>query len=166
MGSPSRHPSHNGLGQKRAFSLNNCMPGSCRSASVLRLTYEDSPDRRTHAHIRRKGQLGSKAAVCIRIFAPQPVDPSSVTFTVDAGVASCVVKFDGLPDGARQALGADSTVFGADSIQALHLAVDVDRVLRRLSKHYDFYFGKDRTPRARWTLIPCDRSTAALTTLP
>jgi hypothetical protein len=37
-------------------------------------------------------------------------------------------------------LGADSTAIGADSIQALQLAVDVDRVLRRLSKHYDFYF--------------------------
>lgn len=71
--------------------------------------------------------------LCIRIFAPQPVDPGSVTFAVDADVASCIVEFDGLPDSARQA-------FGADSIQALQLAVDVDRVLRRLSKHYDFYF--------------------------
>ena len=78
--------------------------------------------------------------LCIRVFAPQPVDPSSVTFAVDADVASCVVEFDGLPEGARQALGADSTAFGADSIQALQLAVDIDRVLRRLSTHYDFYF--------------------------
>lgn len=81
-----------------------------------------------------------RKALCIRIFAPQPVDPSSVTFAVDAHTASCVVKFDGLPDGARQTLGADCTVFGADSIQALQLAVDVDRVLRRLSSRYDFYF--------------------------
>jgi hypothetical protein len=78
--------------------------------------------------------------LCIRIFAPQPVDPSSVTFAVDADGASCVVEFDGLPDAARQALGADSTTFGADSIQALQLEADVDRVLKRLSKHYDFYF--------------------------
>jgi hypothetical protein len=35
------------VGQKRAFSLNNWVPGSCRSASVLRLTHEESPDRRT-----------------------------------------------------------------------------------------------------------------------
>jgi hypothetical protein len=78
--------------------------------------------------------------LCIRIFAPQPVDPSSVAFAVNADVASCVVEFDGLPDAARQALGADSTMFGADSIQALQLAADVVGVLRRLSKHYDFFF--------------------------
>jgi hypothetical protein len=76
----------------------------------------------------------------IRIYAPQAVAPSSVTFAVDADTARCVVEFDGLPEVARQAWGADSTVFGADSIQALQLVVDVDRVLRRLSQHYDFYF--------------------------
>jgi hypothetical protein len=76
----------------------------------------------------------------IRIFAPQPVDPASVSFPVDADVAGCVVEFDGLPDAARDRLGADSINYGADSIQALQLAVDVDRILKRLSEHYDFYF--------------------------
>lgn len=86
-----------------------------------------------------KGSTDRKA-LRIRIFAPQPVDPASVTFPVDADAASCVVEFDGLPDAVRKGLGADSINFGADSVQALQLAVDIDRVLKRLSERYDFYF--------------------------
>jgi hypothetical protein len=70
----------------------------------------------------------------IRIFAPQPVDPDAVRFRVDAETASCVVEFDGIPDAG---LGE---VYGADSVQALQLAVDVEPVLKRLSNRYDFYF--------------------------
>ena len=31
-------------------------------------------------------------------------------------------------------------IYGADSIQALQLAVDIEPVLKRLSERYDFYF--------------------------
>jgi hypothetical protein len=70
----------------------------------------------------------------IRIFAPQPVNPGSRLFRPDADTSSCPFEFEGIPD------VKPNETFGADSIQALQLAVDVDRVLRRLSEHYDFYF--------------------------
>jgi hypothetical protein len=70
----------------------------------------------------------------IRIYAPKSVDPSSVLFRPDADTASCVVKFDGFPEAVLD------EVYGADSLQALQLAVDVEPVLKRLSKRFDFYF--------------------------
>jgi hypothetical protein len=80
-----------------------------------------------------KGSSGRKPLL-IRIFAPQPVDPDSVQFQPDADASSCVVEFDGIPDAN---LG---DIYGADSIQALQLAVDIEPVLKRLSKCYNFYF--------------------------
>jgi hypothetical protein len=70
----------------------------------------------------------------IRVFAPQPVDPESVQWRPDADTSSCVVEFDGILDAN---LGE---IYGADSIQALQLAVDIEPVLKRLSKRYEFYF--------------------------
>ena len=70
----------------------------------------------------------------IRIFPPQALDPASDLYRPDADTASCIVEFDGIPDAN---LGA---VYGADSLQALQLAVDIEPVLKRLSKRYDFYF--------------------------
>jgi len=70
----------------------------------------------------------------IRIFAPRPVDPDSVGFRPDADTESCVVEFDGIPDAN---LGE---IYGADLIQALQLAADIEPVLKRLNKRYDFNF--------------------------
>ena len=80
-----------------------------------------------------KGESERKPLV-IRIFAPRPVDPASVSFQVAAGTAACTVEFDGIPD---ETLG---DTYGADSLQALQLAADIGPVLKRLSKRYDFYF--------------------------
>ena len=80
-----------------------------------------------------KGNFERKPLL-IRIYAPQPVDPDSVRWRTDADTSSCVVEFDGIPNAN---LGE---TYGADSIQALQLAVDIEPVLRRLSKRYDFYF--------------------------
>jgi hypothetical protein len=80
-----------------------------------------------------KGKAERKPLL-IRIFAPQPVDFDSELFRPDADTSSCVVEFDGIPDGN---MGA---IYGADSIQALQLAVDIEPVLKRLSERYDFYF--------------------------
>ena len=44
-----------------------------------------------------KGNVERKPLL-IRVFAPQPVDPDSVRFRVDAATSSCVVEFDGLAD--------------------------------------------------------------------
>jgi hypothetical protein len=70
----------------------------------------------------------------IRIFAPRPVDPGSVQFRPDADTSSCLVEFVGIPDANH------GEIYGADSIQALQLAVDIEPMLKHLSKRYDFYF--------------------------
>jgi hypothetical protein len=69
----------------------------------------------------------------IRIFAPRLVDPASVSFQVAPGTAVCTVEFDGIT-------GETGDTYGADSIQALQLAADIEPVLKRLSHRYDFYF--------------------------
>ena len=80
-----------------------------------------------------KGESERRPLV-IRMFAPRPVEPGSVSFDVAEGTAVCTVEFDGLP------AEAQGDIYGADSLQALQLAADVEPVLKRLSKHYDFYF--------------------------
>ncbi|WP_154584901.1 hypothetical protein [Burkholderia pseudomallei] len=58
----------------------------------------------------------------------------SVDFRFTEGTAGCVISFDGLPE-------KEMTVYGADAVQALELAVqDMEHYLLRLSKKYDFYF--------------------------
>jgi hypothetical protein len=86
-----------------------------------------------HLLFSEKGESMRKSLV-IRIFTPRLVDPASVSFEVAEGTAVCTVEFDGISD---ETLG---DTYGADSLQALQLAVDVEPVLRRLSEHYDFYF--------------------------
>ena len=80
-----------------------------------------------------KGKTERKPLV-IRVFAPRLVDPASVPFQVAPGTAVCTVEFDGIPD---ETLG---DTYGVDLLQALQLASDVEPVLKRLSKRYDFYF--------------------------
>jgi hypothetical protein len=45
----------------------------------------------------------------------------------------CKIVFDGLPED-------DMEVYGTDSMQALSLATDIEDVLGRLSKRYDFFW--------------------------
>lgn len=80
-----------------------------------------------------KGDYERKLLV-IRIYAPRLVDPDSVSFPVDTDTAICAVEFHGLPN---EPLGE---IYGADSLQALQLAVDIEPTLKRLSKRYDFFF--------------------------
>ena len=71
----------------------------------------------------------------VRIGAPYVVEEGSVNFSVDEGVAACSVTFDGLAD------GEPHLIYGADSVQALALAVSmVEPFLKRLSKKYDISF--------------------------
>jgi hypothetical protein len=103
----------------------------------------ETPIAERHLVFSEKGKAERRPLV-IRIFAPRLVDPASVTFRVAPGTAVCIVKFDGIPD---QTLG---DTYGADSIQALQLAADIEPVLKRLSHRYDFcyptgegYFGEE-----------------------
>ncbi len=106
-------------------------------ADIRRLYYYQFMDRIAIAERRlefcEKGSSERKPLL-IRIFAPQPVDATSSLFRPDADTASCLVEFDGIPDANR------GEIYGADSLQALQLAVDIEPILKQLSKRYDFYF--------------------------
>jgi hypothetical protein len=86
-----------------------------------------------HLLFSAKGNSERKPLV-IRLFAPRLVDPASVSFEVAPGTAVCAVAFDGIPDETL------TETYGADSLQALQLAADIEPVLKRLSNRYDFYY--------------------------
>jgi len=93
----------------------------------------ETPIAERHLTFSEKGKPERKNLV-IRVFAPQVVDPASVSFQVAPGTSVCRVDFAGFHE---PPLG---DTYGADSLQALQLAVDVEPVLKRLSERYDFYF--------------------------
>jgi hypothetical protein len=70
----------------------------------------------------------------IRIFPPFVVPPGSVSFNVDGVISGCRWEIDGLPE------DVGDTVYGADAIQALQLASNVDGLIRHLRRKYVFYF--------------------------
>ncbi len=80
-----------------------------------------------------KGQTERRPLV-IRLYAPQPVTPDSPLYRPGQETASCRVEFDGI------AAGNLGDTFGADTLQAIQLAADIEPTLKRLSKEYDFYF--------------------------
>ena len=70
----------------------------------------------------------------IRVFAPFAVEAGAVNFDVGNGAAGCKYELDGLPEKIAD------TSYGADTLQALQLATNVDGILRALAKKYEFYF--------------------------
>lgn len=70
----------------------------------------------------------------IRITAPCLIKEGTVNFEFPPGAAVCAIEFDGLPKSLVE------EVHGADSIQALQFAVDIDPYLKGLGKKYDFYW--------------------------
>lgn len=71
--------------------------------------------------------------ITIRVSAPSLIEQGSVNFRFDEGTAVCTIEFEGL--------GEESVdVHGADSIQALLMAADIDRYLKGMKRRYDFYF--------------------------
>lgn len=71
-------------------------------------------------------------AVIIR--EPQPIDESEVDFPVHPGASVCRVEIEGLPDDFIE------ESHGADSIQALSFAIEIDGYLKSLYKKYDIYW--------------------------
>lgn len=70
----------------------------------------------------------------IRIGRPYLVDPQKVNFRVSEDTAGCAVEFFGLE---KEYI---DQVYGADLLQALQLAADVEPKLKRLSEKYDLFF--------------------------
>ena len=70
----------------------------------------------------------------ICISQPYLLTDEAVGSEYDSGVAGCDIGFDGLNE-------KGDTIYGADTLQALVLALDsMESYLFRLRKKYDFYF--------------------------
>lgn len=74
-----------------------------------------------------------KRNLTVRIVGPYLLVQGSVGFAFDEGAAGCDIEFDGL---SMEVI----SVYGADAIQALALATDIDPYLRGLSRKYHFFF--------------------------
>ena len=72
--------------------------------------------------------------VVVRIGQPYIVKSGTVNFPVDEYTAGCSIEVVGLPEEFSE------TTYGADLVQALQLATNIDPILKRLSKKYMFYF--------------------------
>ncbi len=69
----------------------------------------------------------------IRISAPYPVDERKVEFPIKEGFSGCSIYIDGLGETLPD-------VYGADSLQAVNLASNVEPFLERLQKKYEIYW--------------------------
>lgn len=70
----------------------------------------------------------------VLIYKPIRLKPGDLNFPLNEGAASCKIEFKGLDE-------CGHVTHGADTLQALELAVNVDPILRRMAEKYDFYFG-------------------------
>ena len=116
------------------------MTQSSRSRADLEIRDASQIDRDMTTYIAERRLLFSpktsdeRSELTIRIGAPFVVEEGSVDFPVGEGISGCRVEFDGLTG------EYCDTVYGADLLQALQLAVNVEPTLERLRKKYDFFF--------------------------
>ena len=80
-------------------------------------------------------EIGSqnKAPFELKVGHPYLLKRGDVNFEFSEGAAGCDLLMDGLSD-------ETITSFGADTVQALEIALQFDKTLRRLSSKYQFYF--------------------------
>lgn len=76
----------------------------------------------------------SRSELTIKIGTPYIVAQDSVNFLVDEETAACEVDIVGLSDAFNE------VTYGSDLLQALQLAADIEPILMRLSRDYDFFF--------------------------
>ena len=69
----------------------------------------------------------------IRISVPYLVHENMVGFSVGEGFYGCQVEIEGINE-------TYPDVYGADSLQAINIASNVEPFLRRLQKKYDIYW--------------------------
>ena len=81
-----------------------------------------------------------RSELLIRISEPYLVKKGTVNFDFAEGTAGCSVEVVGLKDNEAFEEGSVHEVYGADSLQALQIASNVEPLLKRLSKKYDIYF--------------------------
>ena len=80
----------------------------------------------------RKGEQ-QRSKLIIQIKPPYLVEEGTVNFNFDEGTSGCAIEFVGLSE-------LNTEVFGVDKLHALSLAVDVDPLIRRMTKDYEFYW--------------------------
>ena len=81
-----------------------------------------------------------RSNLAIEIGVPYLLKEGSVNFEFAEGTAGCTVEVIGLEDSWAFEESSVHEVYGADLLQALQIAVDVEPMLKRLSKQYDIYF--------------------------
>ena len=70
----------------------------------------------------------------VRVGAPFIVEEGTVDFPVDGALSGCCVEIIGLPWEVRE------VYYGADQLQALQLAANIDPLVRRFERQFDFFF--------------------------
>ena len=83
--------------------------------------------------------MDKRNELIIRISDPYLVKKGTVNFKFSEGTAGCTVEVIGLKDG--EAFENENTheIYGADTLQAIELASNIEPLLKRLSKKYDIY---------------------------
>jgi len=76
----------------------------------------------------------------VRVSEPYLVKEGTVNFSFSEGTAGCTVEVIGLKKEKAFEEGSTHEIYGADTLQALELAVNIEPTLKRLSKKYDIYF--------------------------
>lgn len=76
----------------------------------------------------------ARTPFAVHVGEPFELTKGAVDFPFSEGTAGCVISFEGLDE-------KEVAVYGADTIQALAIAVDsLEKYLQRLAGKYDFYF--------------------------
>ena len=76
---------------------------------------------------------GVRKKLLVGIAAPVAVAQHEVKYPIDGVMSKCHVEFEGSNEHSFD-------VFGADSLQAVNLASNIEGVIERLSDRYDFYW--------------------------
>lgn len=74
-----------------------------------------------------------KHEITVRISEPFIVDDNNSSFPTDGVASGCYVEMAGLDEGKFD-------FYGMDSLQAVSIASNIDPLLERLSKKYDFFW--------------------------
>ena len=72
--------------------------------------------------------------VAVYIGEPYLLEQDQVNFTIHEGAAGCSIVIE------SNDINITEEAYGADLLQALQLAVNIDPILKNLNKQYDFYF--------------------------
>jgi len=76
-----------------------------------------------------------KKNLVVKIHRPFELKDGDVSFSFDPGTAGCAIEYDGLGTDYY-----DHVVYGADTLQAIQLASNIEPCLKGISKKYDLYF--------------------------